>query len=681
MAEQALRLHLFNMERDIEKRIDWLRKEINRHNAKYYVDNKPEISDQEYDALMDELKKLEDAHPELVVPDSPTQKVGGQVLKEFKTIEHRVPMLSIDNTYSPEEIMKFDERVKKNLEADKLDYVVELKIDGVSISLLYENGVFIQGATRGDGFKGDDVTVNLKTIKSLPLKLDAKKDAVMPKLFEARGEVYLPARVFLEINEAKEALGEEVFANPRNAAAGSLKLLDSFLVAKRHLDMWIYGVGFVRNSEFKTQSEALNFLKDSGFRVNPNIKKCGSIEEVIEYCNEWQDKRHSLEYDIDGMVIKVDSFSYQRTLGQTSKSPRWMMAYKFPAERKETILEDIIVQVGRTGVLTPVAVLKPIELAGSTVSRASLHNQDEIGRKGVKIGDRVLVEKAGEIIPQVVEAVKKKRNGSEKEFFMPKKCPACGSVVKKLKNEVALRCENMSCPAQLKERIRHFASKEAMDIEGMGDAVAAQLVDNKLVKDYGDIYVLKHEELANLDRMADKSAANLISAIEKSKSNSLARLVYGIGIRHVGARSAWILASRFKSLDRLAKAGIDELQGIYEIGPVMAESIFNFFRTGENKKVIERLKSNGINTKEKDAGPKSGNIEGKNFVVTGSLESLSRQEIEELVRRLGGNASSSVSKNTDYVIAGKDPGSKLDKAKQLGVKIINETEFKRIISS
>jgi len=666
--------------KDVNIKIEELRKKLEQHNKKYYVNNKPEISDHKYDRLMDELKKLEEAHPELVVPDSPTQKVGGQVLKEFKTVEHRVPMLSIDNTYSPEEIMKFDERVKKNLEVDKLDYVVELKIDGVSISLLYENGVFIQGATRGDGFKGDDVTVNLKTIKSLPLKLDAKKGAVMPKLFEARGEVYLPARVFLEINEAKEALGEEIFANPRNAAAGSLKLLDSSLVAKRHLDMWIYGVGFVKGSEFKTQFEALNFLKDSGFRVNPNIKKCGSIEEVIEYCNEWQNKRHGLEYDIDGMVIKVDSFFYQKTLGQTSKSPRWMIAYKFPAERKETILEDIIVQVGRTGALTPVAVLKPIELAGSTVSRASLHNQDEIGRKGVKIGDHVLVEKAGEIIPQVVEVVKKKRNGSEKEFFMPKKCPACGSVVKKLKNEVALRCENMSCPAQLKERIRHFASKEAMDIEGMGDAVAAQLVDNKLVKDYGDIYGLKHEELANLDRMADKSAANLISAIEKSKSNSLARLVYGIGIRHVGVRNAWILASRFKSLDRLAKAGIDELQGIYEIGPVMAESIFNFFRTDENKKVIEKLKTNGVNTKEKDAGPKSGNIEGKNFVVTGSLESFSRQEIEELVRRLGGNASSSVSKNTDYVVAGKDPGSKLDKAKQLGVKIINEKEFERLIS-
>ncbi|MDP2980673.1 MAG: NAD-dependent DNA ligase LigA, partial [Candidatus Omnitrophota bacterium] len=469
----------------------------------------------------------------------------------------------------------------------------------------------------------------------------------MPELFEARGEVYLPAKVFLEINEEKETLGEELFANPRNAAAGSLKLLDSSLVARRHLDLWIYGVGYIKGSEFKTQFEALNFLKDSGFRVNPNIKKCGSIEEVIKYCNAWQDKRHGLEYDIDGMVIKVDSFSYQKALGQTSKSPRWMIAYKFPAERKETVLEDIIVQVGRTGALTPVAILKPIELAGTTVSRASLHNQDEIGRKGVKIGDHVLVEKAGEIIPQVVEVVKKKRNGSEKEFFMPKKCPVCGSVVKRLKNEVALRCENISCPAQLKERIRHFASREALDIEGMGDATVAQLVDNRLIKDYGDIYILKHEKVADLDRMADKSALNLINAIEKSKSNSLNRLVYGLGIRHVGVRSAWILASRFKSLDRLAKADIEELQAIDEIGPVMAESIFNFFRTGENKKIIEKLKHNGVNMQEKDAGSTPGNIEGKTFVVTGSLENFSRHQIEELIRRSGANASSSVSKNTD----------------------------------
>ncbi|MCX5692204.1 MAG: NAD-dependent DNA ligase LigA [Candidatus Omnitrophica bacterium] len=667
------------MKKDIKKKIEELRKEINRHNKKYYVYNKPGISDHEYDRLMDELKKLEEAYPELITSESPTQRVGGEIVKEFYTVGHKVPMLSIDNTYSPEEIMKFDERVKKNLEVDKLDYVVELKIDGISISLLYENGVFIQGATRGDGFKGDDVTVNLKTIKSLPLKLDVKKGASMPELFEARGEVYLPAKVFLEINEEKETLGEELFANPRNAAAGSLKLLDSSLVAKRHLDLWIYGVGYIKGSEFKTQFEALNFLKDSGFRVNPNIKKCGSIEDVIEYCNAWQDKRHGLEYDIDGMVIKVDSFSYQKTLGQTSKNPRWMIAYKFPAERKETVLEDIIVQVGRTGALTPVAVLKPIELAGTTVSRASLHNQDEIGRKGVKIGDHVLVEKAGEIIPQVVEVVKKKRNGSEKEFFMPKKCPVCGSVVKRLKNEVALRCENISCPAQLKERIRHFASREALDIEGMGDAIVAQLVDNKLIKDYGDIYILKHEKVADLDRMADKSALNLINAIEKSKSNSLNRLVYGLGIRHVGVRSAWILASRFKSLDRLAKADIEELQAIDEIGPVMAESIFNFFRTGENKKIIEKLKHNGVNMQEKDVGSNPGNIEGKTFVVTGSLENFSRHQIEELIRRSGGNASSSVSKNTDYLIAGKDPGSKFEKAKALGVKIINEDEFKKLI--
>jgi len=667
------------MKKDIKKKIEELRKKIIQHNKKYYIDNKSEISDREYDNLMYELKQLEESYPEFITSDSPTLRVGGEALKEFKTVEHRVPMLSIDNTYSPEEIIEFDKRVRKNLEVDRLNYVVELKIDGVSISLLYENGKFIRGATRGDGFKGDDVTLNIKTIKSLPLKLEARKGTPVPSLFEARGEVYLPAKSFLEINEEKEELGEELFANPRNAAAGSLKLLDSAMVAKRHLDMWVYGVGYTEGMEFQTQSEALIFLKDSGFRVNPSIKKCSSIEKVIEYCNEWQEKRHKLEYDIDGMVIKIDSFSYQRSLGQTSKSPRWMIAYKFPAERKETVLEDILVQVGRTGTLTPVAVLKPIELAGSTVSRASLHNQDEIGRKDVRIGDRVLVEKAGEIIPQIVGVVKNKRKGSEKEFFMPKKCPACGSAVKKLKNEVALRCENMGCPAQLKERIRHFASKEAMNIEGMGDAIVAQLVDKQMVKSYGDIYILKHEELANLERMADKSARNLISAIEKSKANSFNRLVYGLGIRHVGVRSAWILASRFRSLDALASSGIEELQSINEIGPVMAESIFNFFRTEENKKLIEKLRYNGVNTEEKGLSLKSKNLEGKTFVITGSLESFSRNEIEELIRRHGGNASLSVSKNTDYVVAGKEPGSKFEKAKELSVKIINEDEFKQLI--
>ena len=668
------------MKKDIKKKIEELRKKIALHNKKYYVDNKPEIPDSAYDGLMDELKKLEEAHPEFISQDSPTQRVGGEALKEFKTVKHRVPMLSMDNTYSSEEIIEFDERVRKNLEVDKLGYVVELKIDGVSISLLYEKGRFICGATRGDGVKGDDVTLNLKTIKSLPLKLEFKKGISAPELFEARGEVYMPSRIFAGINEEKEELGEELFANPRNAAAGSLKLLDSSMVAARHLDMWIYGIGYIEGGEFKAQSEALDFLKDSGFPVNPHIKKCSSIKEVIEYCNQWQEKRHKLDYDIDGMVIKADSFSHQRALGETSKSPRWMIAYKFPAERKETVLEDILVQVGRTGTLTPVAVLRPIELAGSTVSRASLHNQDEIGRKDVRIGDHVLIEKAGEIIPQIVSVVKNKRNGAEKEFFMPKICPACGSAVKKLKNEVALRCENMSCPAQLKERIRHFASRDAMDIEGMGDSIVAQLVDNKMIKDYGDAYGLKHKEVADLDRMADKSAANLISAIEKSKSNTLNRLVYGLGIRHVGVRSAWILASRFKTLARLAETSMEELQGINEIGPVMAESIYNFFRTEENKKLIEKLKRNGVNTEERGVSSKSKDLEGKTFVVTGSMEGFSRNEIEELIRSRGGNASSSVSKNTDYVVAGKDPGSKFEKAKQSGVKIINEQEFKKLIA-
>jgi len=667
--------------KDIEKKIKKLRALIDHHDKRYYVKNKPEISDQEYDRLMSELERLEQAHPGLVTPDSPTQRVSGQVLEGFKSVAHRAPMLSMDNTYSAEEIEEFDERVKKNLKVDALDYVVELKIDGVSISLLYDNGKFIQGATRGDGFKGDDSTINLKTIRSLPLSVSAKKGARMPELFEARGEVYMPRSAFLKINKEKEKQGEDVFANPRNAAAGSLKLLDSSLVSKRHLDMCIYGVGYVKGAAFNTQFEALQFLTESGFRTSPHIKKCRSIKEVIEYCKEWEHKRerHPLEYDIDGMVIKVDSFSYQKRLGQTSKSPRWMIAYKFPAERKETLLQDIVVQVGRQGTLTPVAVLKPVELSGSTVSRATLHNQDEIVRKDIRIGDRVIIEKAGEIIPQVVEALKQKRTGREKKFSMPKKCPVCNSHVESVEGEVALRCENLSCPAQLKEGIKHFASREAMDIEGMGEASAAQIVDNKMVEDYGDIYYLKQKDVASLERMADKSASNLIQAIEKSRSNDLNRLVFGLGIRHVGVRAAWILAVRFKSLDRIAKAEMEEFENINEIGPVMAKSIFNFFRNKENKKVIEKLKRAGVNTVSSVKPQVSGKIEGKTFVITGSLEGFAREDAEELIRRHGGNASSSVSKSTDFLVLGKEPGSKFIKAKKSGVRIINEAEFKKML--
>ncbi|MBU4589840.1 MAG: NAD-dependent DNA ligase LigA [Candidatus Omnitrophica bacterium] len=665
------------MNKDIEKRIGKLRELIEHHDRKYYLENKPEVSDQEYDRLMKELQKLERAHPGLVTPDSPTQRVSGEVAQGFKSVEHRKPMLSMDNTYSGDEIREFDRRVKKNLEIDKLDYVVELKIDGVSISLLYENGRFTQGATRGDGFSGDEITVNLKTIRSLPLSV--KKDARSPGLFEARGEIYMPRKIFEKINKEKEKAGEEVFANPRNACAGSLKLLDSSMVVKRQLSMWIYGVGYTEGASFNTQFEALQFLKESGFRTSPHIKKCHSIEEVIKYCDEWEDKKDSLDYDIDGMVIKVDSFLYQKKLGQTSKSPRWMIAYKFPAERKETVLEDIIVQVGRTGTLTPVAVLKPVELSGSTVSRATLHNQDEIMRKDIRIGDHVIIEKAGEIIPQVVEALKNKRKGREKKFSMPKKCPVCSGKVESIEGEVALRCENLSCPAQLKERIKHFASRGAMDIEGMGEAIVAQLVDKNMVEDYADIYYLKHEDVAGLERMADKSASNLIEGIMKSKRNDLSRLVFGLGIRHVGVRAAWILASRFKSIDKISEAGIEEFENINEIGPVMAKSIFNFFRSKENKKVIEKLKKAGVNVSSRLEAQGSKSFEGKTFVVTGSLEEFSRQEIEELIRTNGGSASSSVSKNTDFLVAGKEAGSKLEKAKKLGVKIIGENEFKKML--
>ncbi|MBU4343741.1 MAG: NAD-dependent DNA ligase LigA [Candidatus Omnitrophica bacterium] len=661
--------------KDIEKKIEKLRELINHHDRKYYVENRPEAGDQEYDRLIKELKGFEKSHPELITPDSPTQRVSGEILEGFDTVAHKVPMLSMDNTYSADEIRDFDKRVKKNLEVSRVDYVVELKIDGVSISLLYEKGKLIQGATRGDGFTGDDITVNLKTIKSLPLTLRLPS----PDLFEARGEVYMPCKSFEKINKEKEKSGEGLFANPRNAAAGSLKLLDSSLVRKRHLNAWIYGLGHIEGSLFKTQFEALQFLKKAGFRTNPHIKKCHSIEEVISYCNEWEKKKDSLDYDIDGMVIKVDPFSSQDKLGHTSKSPRWMISYKFPAEQKETVLEDIIVQVGRTGALTPVAILKPVELSGSTVSRATLHNQDEIVRKDIRIGDHVIIEKAGEIIPQVVEAVKSKRKGREKRFLMPQKCPVCNSTVIAMEGEVALRCENLSCPAQLKERIIHFASRQAMDIEGMGEAIAAQLVDKGMVEDYGDIYYLKHDDLRNIERMADKSAANLINAIERSKSNDLNRLVFGLGIRHAGVRAAWVISSRFGSLDKIAFTEAEELEAINEIGPIMAKSIVKFFRRKENKKVIEKLKKAGVNMENREPRTKNRNLKGKTFVVTGSLESFARQEIEELIRSLGGNASSSVSKKTDFLILGKEPGSKFEKAKKLGVKIISEEEFKRMI--
>lgn len=663
------------MDKEIRNKIEKLREKIQRHDRFYYTDNKPEISDQQYDALVKSLEKLEKEHPQFITPLSPTQRVSGEPTKIFKTVKHKVPMLSMDNTYSHEELREFDKRVKKNLGEDKIEYVVELKIDGVSVSVLYDNGIFTTGSTRGDGETGDDVSANLKTIRSIPLSLELKN---LPDAIEARGEVYMTKEGFNKLNKDKERLGEELFVNPRNAAAGSLKLLDPKTVSKRHLNVFFYGVGYCKGADFNAQQEALEFLKKAGLRTNPYIKKCADICEVIEYCDKWESKKETLDYDIDGMVIKVNSFSQQKILGVTSKSPRWMIAYKFPAERKATRLKDILVQVGRTGTLTPVAVLEPVFVSGSTVSRASLHNQDEIERQDVRIGDMVLVEKAGEIIPQVVDVLKDKRTGREKKFRMPDKCPVCGSKVKKIEEEVAVRCDNILCPAQVKERIRHFTQRSAMDIEGIGDALVEQFVDKGLVKDYADLYSLKKEDLENLERMGIKSAQNVLDALEKSKSNDLSRLIFAFGIRHVGEHTAEILAERFDTIDKLAQANLEDLSNIYEIGPVVAQSVLEFFRKTQTTRLVGRLKSSGVNTRQ----PKrhvDNKFSGKTFVLTGELEGLSRHEAEAMVKSLGGNVSSSVSKKTDFVVLGKDPGSKYTKAKELGVKILDEQEFRRML--
>ena len=663
--------------KNIKSEIEHLRQLIRYNDHLYYVLDKPKISDQEYDGLYRKLKDLEDAHPEFITSDSPTQRVGGEPLKAFPVVKHIAPMLSLDNTYSAEEIKEFDKRVKKNLPGEKIEYVVELKFDGVSISLLYENGKLILGATRGDGSSGDDVSSNLKTMRSIPLVFRDKVKK-FPKLIEVRGEVYMTKSVFEAINREKEKKGEELFANPRNAAAGSLKLLDPKIVATRGLDIYIWGVGHYEGMDFNTHVEVLEYLKEAGFRVNPHYKLCESIEEVIECCNSWEGKRGKLEVEIDGMVLKVNDLKQREQLGTTSKSPRWSIAYKFPAEKALTEVKDIIIQVGRTGAITPVAILKPVHLSGTTVSRATLHNFDEIKRLDVKIGDKVYVEKSGEIIPKVLSVAKEKRIGREKLFAIPTKCPVCGSKLVRAADEVAIRCENVGCPAQIKETVLHFASRNAMDIDGLGDAIVNQLVDKLLIKDYGDIYYLKFNDINNLERMAEKSAQNLVDAIAKSGSNDLHRFIYALGIRHVGENAAWVLAEYFGSIDKLQNASVEELTKVREIGPVMAESIHNFFRNKENLRILKKLKEANLRMsgpRKKESGRK---LEGKTIVITGTLRYYTRLEAEETVRRLGGNPSSSVSKNTDFLLAGEEPGSKLDKAKILRVKIITEEEFKKI---
>lgn len=662
--------------KEAKKKIDELKSIIRRHDRLYYVQNAPEISDNEYDRIYRSLKDLESAHPEFLTSDSPTQRVGGSPSKGFSTVKHIVPMLSMDNTYSAEEMRDFDRRVRKILKGRDVEYVVELKFDGVSISLLYEFGIFVRGATRGDGENGEDVSANLKTIRSMPLVFDDKAKPV-PAAMEVRGEVYMTKAAFERINRGKEEIGEELFANPRNAAAGSLKLLDPKEVAKRGLGVFVWDVGHCEGIVFKKHTEVLDYLKSAGFKVNPHYKLCTDIEDVIAFCDSWEPKKDKLDFNIDGMVLKVNDLSDRKTLGVTSKSPRWAMAYKFPAEKALTEVLDVILGVGRTGTVTPVAILKPVQLSGTTVSRATLHNFDEVERLGVKIGDKVYVEKSGEIIPKVLSVVKEKRTGREKDILLPDKCPACGSKLVRDPEEVALRCDDVACPAQIKETVLHFASRKAMDIEGMGDAIVDQLVDKALIKDYGDIYALKVEDVMKLDRMAAKSASNLIEAIERSKSNGLSRLIYGLGIRHVGERAAWVLAEAFGSIGKLKKAGLDELTKIRDMGPVAAGSVVDFFANKKNVSVVAKLEAAGLKMTPPKKEP-GARLAGKTVVITGTLKSMSRQEAEELVRRLGGSASSSVSSKTDILVAGEEAGSKLDKARALGIRIVTEDEFKKI---
>lgn len=657
------------------QRIEELKEKINYHNYKYYVLDNPEISDYEYDILINELMELEGKYPELITSDSPTQRVGGEPVTKFQQVTHTVPLLSLGNSYDGQDLLDFDKRIKKEI-GDNVEYVVEFKIDGLSVALTYAQGRFIRGATRGDGTVGEDITTNLRTIKTIPLTLMEDVD------IEVRGEAYIPKERFAQLNKKQEENGQTTFANPRNAAAGSLRQLDPKIAASRPLDIFIFNILTIEGKELATHSEALDYIKNLGFKTS-KYEICKDIHEVIKMCEKWQQQRHELSFEIDGLVIKVNDLKQREVLGARSKSPRWAIAYKFPAEQKETTIEDIIVQVGRTGAITPTAILEPVRIAGSVVSRATLHNQDFIDEKDIRIGDRVLIHKAGDIIPEVVRVLKDKRTGEEKVFTLPNECPECGEPTIRLEDEVALRCVNMSCPAQLRRGIIHFVSRNAMDIDGMGEAIVTLLLDKQLIQNPGDIYYLKDKknELINLERMGEKSVQNLLDAIEESKKNDLGRLINALGIKLVGSKAASLLAERFKSLDNLMNTSEEGLTSIDEIGPKMAESIVKFFEDESNLEVINRLKEAGINmeSKKEEIPDVQQKLKDQTFVLTGSLEAYTRKEAKEIIERLGGKVTGSVSKKTNYVLAGENPGSKIDKANSLGIKILNEEEFKEII--
>ncbi len=660
--------------KEAQKRAAELHSLLNQYGYEYYVLDEPSVPDSVYDELYKELVAIEQAFPELQTEESPTQRVGGQVLDAFQKVEHNTPMLSLGNAFNEQDLRDFDRRVKQGLGTDSYSYICELKIDGLAVSLRFDDGLFVKGATRGNGTIGEDITANLRTIRSIPLRLN------QPYTMEVRGEAYMPKKSFVALNEKKEEDGEEPFANPRNAAAGSLRQLDPRIAASRNLDIFLYGIGDTGETGVISHSEGLDLLQTLGLKTNPHRKRCQTIEEVLEYISEWTEKRPSLDYEIDGIVVKVDSLSHQDELGMTAKSPRWAIAYKFPAEEVVTVLKGFEMTVGRTGGITPTALLEPVRVAGTTVQRASLHNEDLIREKDIRIGDHVIVKKAGDIIPEVVRVLLDKRTGAEEEFHMPTHCPECGSDLVRLEGEVALRCINPKCPAQIKEGLIHFVSRNAMNIDGLGEKVIIQLFDANLIKDVADLYALTYEQLIGLERMGDKSVKKLLAAIEASKDNSLERLLFGLGIRHVGAKAARVLAEEYENMDKLMAAGTADLVAINEIGEKMADAIVTYFSQEECIQLINELKAHGVNMSYKgkrkaDAAVSDSYFAGKTIVLTGKMEEYGRTEAKEMIESLGGNVTGSVSKKTDLVIAGEDAGSKLKKAQDLGIEIWNEAQL------
>ena len=663
-------------EKEAKKRIEELRKKTEYYAQKYYDDDNPEISDFEYDMLMVELRNLEKDFPEFISKDSLTQKVGGHVKEGFTKVTHEVPLQSLQDVFSIEEVKEFDERMKKQAkenDIEEIKYVVETKIDGLSAALEYKEGKFIRGATRGNGLIGEDVTENLKTVKTIPMEIKDKINITV------RGEVFISKKDFEEMNQEREENEEELFANARNAAAGSLRQLNSKVTAERPLDIYIFNVQKIEGKEFNSHFEELEYLREQGFNVNPVLIPCKDIKEVEEAIKKIGEMRESLTYGIDGAVVKIDDLKFREILGTTAKVPRWAVAYKYPPEKKETKLKDIICQVGRTGVITPMAILEPVQVAGSTISKTTLHNEDFIKEKELKIGDTVVIQKAGDVIPEIVEVKKEKRTGEEKDFEMPKICPVCGAPAIREEGEAAIRCTGIECPAKLFRNLVHFVSREAMNIDGLGENILQQLLDKKLIENIADIYTLKLEDIASLKKNGKKFAQNLIDAIERSKENDLYHLITALGIRHVGSKAAKMLAKKYKTMEELSKANFEELQSMNDIGEVMANSIVEFFSQEQTKDLLDKLKQAGVNMNSLEENTDE-KLEGKTFVITGSLEKFTRKEIEDLIEKHGGKASGTVSKKTDYLVAGENAGSKLKKAQELGIKIISEKEFEDIIN-